>query len=167
MDKLTSTDIISALTNLTQDELTQIKEAATFLTKKQIKNIDKYEWLFRAMIEELKIHGVNPYTNFTNFTGTQNFKFFKKGFNVIDSFFKDVYPKYTKHIQKIGISRILIAALIRDMRSMHIPVTLGTVSKNIHRLPEVFEKSFPNYIQSGLAHLIPQQMERLAHVKSG
>lgn len=163
MSQITSTDIISILPKLSQDELNKITEASKFLTKKQIKNVDEYEWLFEAMLSELKIHGIRRYISFINFTETSNFKFFKKGSLEVLSFLKDVFPKYKSRVQKTGISRILIASLIRDMRSKHIPVTLGTISKNIHRLPEIFEISFPNYIESGLAHLIPQQMERLAN----
>ena len=167
MNKITSTDIISALPNLSQNELNQINEAAKFLTKNQIKNMEKYEWLFEAMMHELKVHGIRRYICFSDFIETSNFKSFKRGADEINSFFESVYPNYKQRVQKLGIARMLIASLIRDFRSRHIPVTLGTISKNIHRLPEVFEISFPNYIQSGLAHLIPQQMERLAYGRSG
>ncbi len=166
MGQISSTDIISALPKLSQDELRKINEASKFLTKKQIKNIDDYEWLFEAMLQELKIHGVYRYVGFTNYTDTPSFLHFKKGAKEVIAFLEDVFPTYQSRLQKTGISRILIASLIRNMRSMHIPVTLGTVSKHIHRLPEVFEISFPNYIQSGLAHLILQQMERLANGRS-
>jgi len=168
MGQITSSEIISTLPKLTSDEINQIKETANFLSSNTRKSsIDKHEWLYDALLSELKVHGVLRYITFVSFSETSSYTSFKRGAKEVEQFFNSVFPNHKKRIQKNGISRILIASLIRDMRRRQIPITLGTVSKNVHRLPEVFEISFPNYIQSGLAHLIPTQMERLANGRSG
>ena len=53
---------------------------------------------------------------------------------------------------------LCVGLLINDLKQLSVPVTLGTVCSNLARVPQVFDQQFPDYRQSGMAHIILKQM---------
>jgi hypothetical protein len=60
----------------------------------------------------------------------------------------------------MGLCRLLVSALMDELRSRGIGVAFGTVATNIGRLPEIFDSAFPGYLESGLGFVVPLAMKR-------
>jgi len=54
----------------------------------------------------------------------------------------------------------LLEALIDDLKGRGVPVSLGTVTINLSRLPEIYDLIFPGYRQAGLSHLVLEAMKK-------
>lgn len=73
-----------------------------------------------------------------------------------------------QHRSKVRLSKneyqsllsLLFKLLIDDMRQIGIPITLKTLIRNMGRISEVFDKSFPGYLQSGMAYLVLTNIKR-------
>lgn len=51
---------------------------------------------------------------------------------------------------RMRLYQILCHCLIRDLQNQQASISIGTVCKNIHRMPQVFGDAFPGYIEAGL-----------------
>jgi hypothetical protein len=76
-------------------------------------------------------------------------------------FIESTWPQ-AKHnkIVRMGLERLLISLLIEDLRGKNINITVGSVVRNLGRLPEVFDSEFPGYRINKLQSLILKAMEK-------
>ena len=66
----------------------------------------------------------------------------------------------TKRVEQRAVVRLLVLVLIRRMTRDHVPVTLGTVVRNIPRIPAVTDEQFPGYREAGLLPALPRVLRR-------
>lgn len=159
--------IASQLSGLNATDLAKVKQLTDMLLGGQVRDCqpsitDPTERiLFEAVKSELKAAGVNGAIGFDGFTESKFYPSWKRGVAVVAEFIDTNFKDYVKtEPQRIGICRILVQTMINDFRRNNIPVSVGTIARNIHRVPQTFERQFPGYIHSGLAYLIPASMLR-------
>lgn len=70
-----------------------------------------------------------------------------------EAFTNEVWPGHTR-IQHIVIARELLRLLAGDLHERQVPVSVSAIIKNLGRIQDVFDESYPNYRQAGLGALI-------------
>lgn len=63
-----------------------------------------------------------------------------------------------KRARANALLRFTYDLLISDLKRQNIPVTLNTLTSNLHRAPTVFSNAFPGYLESGLGQEILKAM---------
>lgn len=111
--------------------------------------------LFDAVKAELSANGLNGNIPFGTLKESKYYNSWCKGLNVVKQFIDQHFQKYiTSQPVRIGINRILIQILLADLKRLGVPPSLGTIARNLPRVPQAFDNQFPNYINSGLAYLV-------------
>ena len=138
--------IIKQLPQLTQQELSILKAAIDELSDRQATESEPplYDVLRRV------IGTVGPYSAFKL---TQAYKQWRKHVLSVNTFMGLYFPQATK-IERMALMTFIVRALVNDLKGRDVPVTVGSVVKNLGRFGQVFEDQFPNYLGSGLAPLI-------------
>ncbi len=62
--------------------------------------------------------------------------------------------------REMAAMKLVVGLLIDDLKKREIPVSLGSVCRNLNLLPMVFDAAFPNYRESGLVPMLLKQMEK-------
>jgi hypothetical protein len=160
----TSIDTIaSTLATLSAADLAKVRQLTDTLlggTQVEVQATDDDERiLFEAVKLELAAVGVRSNISYTAFSQTNNFKSWKRNCKVVAEFLDNSFSGYANtEAQRLGLCRIFIQAIIQDFKRIGIPVSIGAIAKNLHRVQQAFDNSFPNYLQAGLAHLIPKML---------
>jgi len=124
-------------------------------------NDEREAMLFDAVRAELSANGFNGKIPFSNLKEGNYYKAWQKGLGVVNQFIDEHFQSHIKSkVQRIGICRIIIQVLLSDLKRLNIPPSLGTIARNLHRVPQTFDNQFPNYIQSGLAYLVIKAMTK-------
>ena len=147
-------DILAVLPSLQQHELATIKAAINHLLVKQIDDVDTTSPLYEAMANLL---GVG--LSFRDFHNVTSYSTWKKSAPHVVSFIEKTYPQATR-VAKLAMMTFLLEALIDDLKGRGVPITLGTVTVNLERLPALYDQCFPGYRESGMAHLVLKSMKR-------
>lgn len=147
-------EMLKLLNKLSQPELATIKAATEHLLTKQVDELDTTSVLYSTMATLLGV-GLS-YRDFHNVTA---FSTWRKSAPSVVSFIEATFPGATK-VAKCAMMTFLLEALIDDLRGRGVPISLGTVTVNIQRLPALFDECFPSYRETGLAHLVLSAMEK-------
>jgi hypothetical protein len=141
-------------------QLTEMLLGNTMPEKQQILD-DKEAILFDAVKAELAALGLNYKIPYATLSSSNYYKSWLTGLETVNQFLEQHFMRCMRSkAQRIGVSRIIIQVLLADMKRQHIPTSLGTIARNLYRVPQSFDNQFPNYIQSGLAHLVVQAMTK-------
>ncbi len=158
--------MMTQLSAFDKTDLLQIRQLTDILlggtTSPETTSIDDREaMLFDAVRAELSSHGFNGKIPFSNLKEGNYYKSWSRGLKVVNQFIDEHFQKHiTSKVQRIGICRIIIQVLLSDLKRLGVPPSLGTIARNLHRVPQSFDNQFPNYIQSGLAHLVIKAMTK-------
>ncbi len=143
--------ILAKLPTLTQKELATVRAACDHLLDKK----QETPALYTAMLDVLGQAG----PSYAGFQRTASWKLWQKHLHDVEFFITKLWPDMTK-VQEVAIDNFLISQLVDDLKYLKVAVTVGSISSNLGRVPEVFERSFPGYRQNGLAGLVLQSMVR-------
>lgn len=154
-----NTSIISSLPKMSRSELVQVQQlTAILLSGSEPTNMlaDAEEFLlFEALKSEFIAQGFNGRIPYDTLRSSKYYKTWQQGSKTIDDFIDKYFKKHIKtDIERSALLRTLIQCLMADLKRMKVPVSLGTIARNLHRTPQAFENSFPGYLRSGLAYLI-------------
>lgn len=157
--------IASQLPLMNAEELSKIRQLTDMLLggeKQEVRVENPTERImFQALRAELSSIGLNSNISFTSFAEGNYYKSWKKGVTAVETFCNTAFRGYVKtETQRLGLCRVLLQALIKDFKRNNIPVSVGTIARNVHRIPQAFDNAFPGYIESGMAYLVPQAMLR-------
>jgi len=72
---------------------------------------------------------------------------------LVEEFLAQTFPGKSK-TALTALLRMLMELLKADLIRIEIKPTYNSMINNLHRLPDVFENSFPGYLESGLGHLV-------------
>lgn len=154
--------IVAQLPNMTPSDLLKVRQLTDMLLGKgnETKPANPFEQiLFDAVRTELANVGIRQAIGYGSFTETKHYKSWRKNLGTVSEFIEEAFKGYTNtEVQRIAICRILIKTMIRDFKMNGIPVSLGSIANNIHRIPQTFDRAFPGYLSSGLAYLVPRAM---------
>lgn len=158
--------IASQLPNMDANDLSKIRQLTDVLLGKQDEgqaqaSDDDERIIFEAVKAELQLAGIRTVLSYGRFSQTRHFKAWKKSIPVVVSFLEDSFKGHAEtETERLALCRVFIKAIIRDFKRRNIPVSIGTIATNLHRVQQSFDNAFPNYLQSGLAHLIPKALLR-------
>lgn len=164
---ITVDGIASQLPTMNATELLKLRQLTDMLlggdlpgTQAQI--VDPNERiLFEAVCQELAAAGIRGNIAYSAFVETKYIKSWKRGVKVVSEFIEKSFGKYANtEAQRLGLCRVLVQTLIKEFKRNGIPVSIGTLANNIHRIPQTFDRAFPRYLESGLAYLIPKALIR-------
>jgi hypothetical protein len=155
------TDIIKALTQLTSFELKEVKAAIEYLTQGETTKRDKFELdAFSAFRATLKNSGAEIPLGWLgqNNILTKLWDRHLPGLRGLLVRFQ-VNPATPLPARTVYASlRLLWGLMASDLITRGVPVTPGTMIKNMGRFSEVFENAFPTYLSNGWAPLIIKRM---------
>lgn len=146
--------LLAALPHLKQTELATLRAAIDHLLVHRVDDLDTTSPLYAAMA---KLLGVG--LSYRDFHNVVSFKTWRKSAPAVVSFIEATFPTATK-VAKIAMMTFLLEALIDDLKSRGVPITLGTVTINLDRLPQLFDSAFPDYRQAGMSHLVIEAMKK-------
>ncbi len=141
--------ILAQLPKLTQQELAAVRAACDHLLDRK----QEVPPLYLAMLDVLGQKG----PSYTSFQRTASWKQWLKNLQEVESFLKKLWPETTK-TQEASLNCFLLQQLVDDLKYLKVAVTIGSISSNLGRIPEVFDRSFPGYRQGGLAGLVLKTM---------
>ncbi len=148
------TEVLAALPKLSQRDLATVRAAIDHLLVQQVDDIDLTSPLYDAMAKALGLH-----LSFRDFHNTTSYKTWKRTAPVVIAFIEKSWPEATK-VAKAALMSFLIETLLDDLKSRNVPLTLGQVVMNLERMPMLVDTEFPDYIKSGMAHLILRAMTK-------
>lgn len=150
---LTASQIISALPKLKPKELASIKAAIEQLQPTEAPDKD-VQLLYDAILTT-----INSTLPWAKFEGSSAYKDFQTHALGAILFITKTFNSSTR-TTTFSVMRLMIGLLGNDLHKMGIHPTLGSVCRNLNRLPMVFDDAFPNYRESGLVPMLMKQMEK-------
>jgi hypothetical protein len=147
--------ILSQLPKLTQQELATVRAACDHLLDRKQDRKQEVPALYTAMLDVLGQSG----PSYAGFQRTTSWKSWVKNLQEVESFITGLWPGMTK-TQEASINCFLLQLLVDDLKYLKVAATLGSVSSNLGRLPEVFDRNFPDYRANGMAGMILEAMVR-------
>lgn len=147
--------IVSALPSLSSKELLTVKAALEQLLwiAKEPPEEDAY-YLYCAILDKLDV-----VRQWGSFVGTAAHKDFAVNAPGAVLFITQTF-KSKNRTQTIAVMRMLLDLLLVDLSIRNIPLTVGTVCRNLHLLPMAFDDAFPDYRKSRLIPMLMKQMEK-------
>ncbi len=151
--------ILQDLGSLSRTELATIRSAINFLQSEDdtVEVANEYRIPFAALSMQLEVAGIRDKTYYQAFKSSAAFKNWIKSIKDLESFIEDRFPKL-KESEKRALYGLMYKLLIAVMQKQKMPMTMATVASNTSRCQEVLNTEFPEYIQSGLGHLIISAM---------
>jgi hypothetical protein len=154
-------DIIEALPELSKVDLKTVRDTASFLLggdsgKEGVHQSD--DTLFNAMANQLSKNGLRTEFNYNTFKKSKSHVGWATTRKELADFVSRCFGNISK-TEEVSLYNLLFDLLITDLKKRGAPLTVSVLAINANRLPEVFERSFPGYISSGLAHVVLKTME--------
>lgn len=141
--------ILAKLPNLSQRELTTIKAACDSLLDKP----KDAPVLYLTMLDFLGQTG----PSYASFQKTVSWRPWQQNQQIVSSFVSSLWPGLSK-VQEVALTHFLLSLLADDLKYLEVPVSIGSLSVNLGRLPELFDRSFPGYRENGLAGIVLSSM---------
>ena len=155
MANLTKDQILAALPGLSNASLRTVQGViGSLLGEVAISSAkpasEPVAWLYDALS-----HHIGARQSLSTFKATAAGKQFMKNAPIAISFIQTNFKGALENkVKAHGLMRHLTGILLADMKAGKIPITRNTVTANLHRMNDAFERAYPNYIQSGLAVLV-------------
>jgi len=152
--------ILSLLPKLARDDLAAIHlmaghllGAATVAPEAEADTVG--QGIFDALVAALGL----PLA-YSSFTLTTSAKTFDKKVPGLVKFLNTSFPGWdAKKVSEQAFLRMLFGLLVDDLKEREVTPTLGILIANISRVPEVFDNSFPMYLESGLGKVILKKFQ--------
>ena len=148
-------DVLKLLPKLSQQELAVVRAAVDHLLDgSDIVQGDSTLSLYDVVSAAVG----RGYLSFQEFRKMTAYKTWRRDGPAVVQFIERTFPQSHK-VTKTAIMSFLVRALIDDMKMLKIPITIGTVTKQISQLPQVLDRCFPGYVESNMTHVIVKAME--------
>lgn len=164
---ISASDIMAELPKLNPNDLTKLRQLTELLLGSQTQQTetqatdDNERILFEAVRFELQAVGMRSAISYSSLQQSRNYKTWKRSVSVVTHFLDSAFKGHANtEVERLALCRIFVQAMIKDFKRAEIPVSLGTLCNNLHRVQQAFDRAFPNYLESGLAHLIPKALTR-------
>lgn len=147
--------IVGALPALSQKQLEALRATIDGLTTKGGTCPERVAPLYHILLQSLTMR-----ISYKDFTQASSFKIWNKNALPCIEFVEHTWPETAKSkVSKMAMLGLLFDILKKDMKGRDIPITLGTMINNLGSIPELFDRQFPGYRESGLAQLILTKMK--------
>lgn len=149
---MTKNQVLAALPKLTKADLATVRAAVDHLLGPQQGATLTAPPLFNALAGL-----IGNRVTYQAFTTMGAYKHWAKNVTTVDEFITEHFPDTSK-VLSAALLRFLMELIVDDLKGRKVPATLGSITVNLGRLPEIFESAFPGYLESGAAHLIVKAM---------
>jgi hypothetical protein len=143
-------ELIAKLPSLSQQDLRTLKAAIEHLLTK---TTESEPTLYDAM---RKVLGDVPHYDI--FKKSNVYAIWRKHNDYAEMFIAKNFPEATK-VQRLALMTFTVRALVNDLKSRDVPITVGSVAKNLGRFAAMFEGQFPGYLSSGMGPLILKALQ--------
>ncbi len=149
--------VIESMPSFTSKELEQLPSTTSYLLSGTgyTPNLSKNESeVITALSKRLEAEGIRFGFNHQMLKKIGGWK---NGINEIIkfvNFFESTSQINLKQIERQVLLRLLFKLLIEDMKRIGIAITPKTTINNMNRIPDIFDRSFPGYLSSGLAYFV-------------
>ena len=149
---MTANKLIEALPGLSQAELRAVKLAVERLLDTKPKELD--EDLFHAVLDVLGTKSIG----IKAFMKTKAYPIFIENQKYVNELIDRIIGDIPRNkVKVVHLKRFLVSLIAADLFNRYpkdITPTMPSISMHLCNIEEVFEQSFPGYIQSGLTHLV-------------
>ena len=150
-------EIIARLPSLAKRDLLAVRGAADALLGPQAEASGGVAPpLFGAVTRALGLR-----IGFGAFQATRTYRQFKRGSETVDAFMAAEMPEIKDAVTKQALVGLIVSCLLDDLRGRHVPLSMGTVSSNLERAPQVFRDAFPGYLEGGAAQIIIDRLKKI------
>jgi hypothetical protein len=139
-------DLIKQLPKLTQSELKLLRLAIDELSVR--KDDEGESYLYSALLK-----ATGSRTPYSLFMKTTAYPHWRRHLPDIERFIATNFPSANR-ITGLALATFTLQALCQDLKRRNVPISMGSVAKNLGRFADVFEDQFPGYLSSGLGPLI-------------
>ncbi len=143
---MTPKDIIKALPNLKQQELRQLRAVINSLLGQG--PVDDCPLVYDALC-----NAVGQGRPFAAFKRTAAIGPWRANAPAVMGFIEATWPGVQVNLQR-GLLNLCLKLLAEALHRQKLPVTYHTMTVNLHRVPEAFDYAFPDYRQTGMAHVV-------------
>ncbi len=149
--------VIESIPSFTSKELEQLQSTTSYLLSNNghTPNISKSESeVINAFSKRLEAEGIRFGFNHQMLKKIGGWK---SGVNEVVkfvNFFESTSQITLKKIERQVLLRLLFKLLIEDMKRIGMAITPKTTINNMSRIPDIFDRSFPGYLSSGLAYFV-------------
>lgn len=163
--QVTIDTIASQLPAMSEADLLKVRKLTDMLLQGQPKEIESEDpterLLFEAVRVELAAVGIRSAMTYAQFSESRFYKSWKRGVEVVRAFIETSFKGYIKNeTHHLAVCRVLVQTMVKEFRAREIPLSIGSIANNIHRVPQTFDRAFPRYLESGLAYLVPRALLR-------
>lgn len=140
------------LPELSRSQLEQVRDRVDFLLQasgEEEEVIDDHRLFYEALVKGVSIAARIDCPPFKVFCQSRYFSYFVEKLPPILMFINTNLPNLKK-VERIKLYGICANVLVRQLQDQNVPISIGSVCTNLHRLPELVEKAFPGYIAAGL-----------------
>ena len=93
---------------------------------------------------------------------SRSFALCRRNINGLPEFVQKHFGKISK-VDRLGVYVLMHNILINDLRKRNIPVSIGSICRNLNRITETFNNEFPGYFESGMGKVILFAMKKGAY----
>lgn len=147
-------EMIGGLPTLNQQELSVLRAACDQLIKAPTDALDETSPLFDELASLLGIR-----LSFRDFHNVPAYTAWKRHAPTVIGFLGDTHPDVSR-VMKGALMHFLLVALRDDLMERGVPITIGIMTKNLDRLPEIYDVSFPGYRERGMQHVVEKAMRK-------
>lgn len=147
--------ILTALPQLEPSDLRAIIAAAGELltrpgTTPHVAENNVSAWLYEALTATLRVT-----YNYPVWVMTPTGKLFSRNAPSVIKFIEDNFPAILdKKVLAQAFMRWVIEMIVSDLKEINIPISTKAVIFNFSRVPSIFEKAFPGYLEANLGYKI-------------
>ena len=161
MSQITCNEVVTALPTFTPEQLRTIATAANFLTpedtaKEQQKDGEMWH-LYTCLADQLQLVGTTLPPLHT-LQKTARYNDLKRALNTALTFTGTHWPRATKR-QRLMLYRLFARIIVRHIQQRGLPAMVSCVGNVAGNIGALFDKQFPGYLRSGLAHVVLRMLD--------
>ena len=159
-----ASSVMTQLSTFAESDLLQIQKLTNMLLGTNTANVpiqqdDDDTMLFDSVRAELAANGLNGRIPYSTLKESKFYKNWCSGLDVVNQFIETHFKEHiSRKTQRVAICRVIVQVLVLELKRQKIPASLGTIARNMHRVPQAFDNQFPGYLKCGLAYLIVKSM---------
>jgi hypothetical protein len=156
--------ILELLPSLTAGECEEIRKRLIFFSgHAEPARYDIEDWLLDGIKKVSKDRGFGDTAKVVIINTSKSFRGFKGKSDIVRGIFTQAIPNMTK-VEKSSLGELLAQCLCVKL-SNYRAVSFLALMHSVEQTPEAFEEQFPNYLRSGLAHVVIRGLSRKKEIK--
>jgi hypothetical protein len=155
--------IINALPSLTPNERLAVGAALAALGAGKMPEASHTGGpVFDALAALMRGRGGGRVLAYTTFKAAKGNKGWNENSANFEKFVAKNFPQVRTKTKQHAFYLFLMGLIVHDLQVMKVPITMLTLAQNLGRVGDIFEKSFPNYLASGMGKMVVDSLFKSA-----